>query len=209
MTKVCCFLCSNLCRSRTQIVYPSGLSRRGGLCVIGEAPGGDEDRVGEGFVGRAGKTLRNELEQYGITEYAKANIVLCRPGGNRKPSKNEIENCMPLLVKFLKKQKPDVVLLVGMSSAKLFLSWSNKSASLDDLIHRGDTSGIMGFIPNPSMAHPEIREWIHNNQSTPCVPMPHTSPLAWNRNAPDGRKWADIGREQIKMAITHIVHGKK
>lgn len=192
-----CDACEGLCLTRTQVVLPSSPSGTGGLCVIGEAPGADEDREGEGFVGRAGKTLDHELAIVGITSYAKANIVRCRPPENRKPRKEEVENCIPRLVSFLELQKPDVVLLVGLSAASVFLSWNEKKkVSLSDLISRGNSTDLRPIV---ELAHPALRGWASSKQ-TPCVAMPHTSPLAWNRHTRDGVKWSEVGKFQVELA---------
>ncbi|WP_312261253.1 uracil-DNA glycosylase family protein [Candidatus Igneacidithiobacillus taiwanensis] len=88
-----CRQCPVLCQSRTRIVEADPVV--GGLLVIGEAPGADEDWEGRGFVGRAGRTLHALLAQHGMKrgrDYGCANIVRCRPPGNRKPSADEIRN---------------------------------------------------------------------------------------------------------------------
>jgi uracil-DNA glycosylase family 4 len=98
-----CRLCGRLAESRTRIVFPTPCPP-GGLLAIGEAPAADEDEVGEGFVGRAGRVLDALLAQYGLErnrDYGVANIVRCRPENNRKPDWQEITNCLPWLAVFL------------------------------------------------------------------------------------------------------------
>jgi uracil-DNA glycosylase family 4 len=81
-----CNKCPQLVCNRTQIVLPS-LNQIGGILVIGEAPGAEEDIAGVGFVGQAGKTLNKLFAHHGLTtnDFNKANIVRCRPPSNRKP----------------------------------------------------------------------------------------------------------------------------
>lgn len=80
-----CRLCPSLAVSRCGIVYPTPCPP-GGLLAIGEAPGFEEDEIGEGFVGQAGRTLDALLVGRGLErnrDYGVANIVRCRPDGNR------------------------------------------------------------------------------------------------------------------------------
>lgn len=117
-----CAACPSLCQSRIQIVLPTPCPA-GGLLAVGEAPGADEDAKGEGFVGRAGKTLDTLLAAHGISReaYGRANIVRCRPEGNRKPTAHEVAACLPKLAEFIQECRPAVILLVGGTPTASFL----------------------------------------------------------------------------------------
>lgn len=177
-----CTLCPDLCLSRTQIVLPTPCSVNG-LLAIGEGPGADEDREGRGFCGRAGKTLDALLFEHGITRanYGQANLVRCRPEGNRKPTAGEIRNCQPLLMDSIAEFRPKVLLLVGATSAAAIIGFKG---ALYDQIQREASSTV-----------------VVRNHLCLAVPMPHVSPLAWNRFAPNGERWADIGRRQVALAV--------
>lgn len=196
-----CTRCPDLVTCRQQIVLPSACAP-GGLLAIGEAPGADEDRSGEGFYGRAGKTLDGLLAQHGIGrgDYGRANIVRCRPPENRKPTAAEISACLPHLAQTIIDMQPGVLLLVGKTASDLILG----SGSLLRRIELSRESAFNDF----SLAHPALRAGLkpllERRGGLLCVPMPHTSPLAWNRNAADGRKWSAIGQEQVALAVSRI-----
>lgn len=197
-----CRLCSGLVASRTQIVFPTQCPP-GGLLAIGEAPGAEEDEIGEGFVGQAGRTLNALLVQHGLErnrDYGVANIVRCRPDGNRRPSKEETSNCLPLLSAFLLATRPKVLLLVGGTATKTFLG----SGSLYWHIERTRRSPVL----LAKDVHPALRDAIRSLHGVLdgvlAVPMPHTSGMAWNRKAPDGRGWREIGAEQIDLAVEYL-----
>jgi DNA polymerase len=120
--RVCaCTLCG-LHKSRTQTVF--GVGRRDArLFVIGEAPGADEDRQGEPFVGRAGQLLTAMLRAIGLPrgEVYIANILKCRPPGNRDPQPEESSCCTPYLAQQIALVEPRVLLAVGRISAQWLL----------------------------------------------------------------------------------------
>lgn len=195
-----CVRCPHLAAGRTRIVVPTS-GPVGGLVAIGEAPGADEDRVGEGFVGRAGKTLQRLLNQHGLErgrDYGVANIVRCRPPENRKPTQKEIENCLEWLSRFLVHTRPRVLLLVGATAAQVFLGrellWAH--------IERSRQSPVL----EAKTAHPQLQtalmKWDQKENPLKAIPMPHTSGLAWNRTAPNGVRWSVIGAEQVALAYT-------
>jgi len=191
-----CKKCEPLCASRTQIVHPD-LPEFGRLCralVVGEAPGADEDAQGKGFVGRAGRTLHALLEEFGLCrgyDYGCANIVRCRPPENRRPTEIEIANCLPNLADLIAKAQPRVVLTVGETATRAITGIRGLTDNIRLLAeHRQDPEAAEMLCPPILSAWPE---------GTLLVPMPHTSPLAWNRNAPDGQKWSEIGREQVRL----------
>lgn len=116
-----CTLCG-LHRGRTQTVF--GVGRRdASLFVIGEAPGADEDRQGEPFVGRAGQLLNAMLRSIGLprAEVYIANILKCRPPNNRDPEPSESASCTPYLSRQIELVRPRVLLAVGRIAAQWLL----------------------------------------------------------------------------------------
>jgi DNA polymerase len=116
-----CTQCA-LHRGRTQTVF--GVGRRDAqLLVIGEAPGADEDRQGEPFVGRAGQLLNAMLHSIGQprSEVYIANILKCRPPGNRDPQPDEAASCTPYLKQQIALVQPRAILAVGRIAAQWLL----------------------------------------------------------------------------------------
>ena len=111
-----------LAATRTQVVFGAG-DERAGLMVVGEGPGADEDRLGEPFVGRSGRLLTRLLEGIGLTraDVYIANVVKCRPPGNRDPQADEIAACRPYLEAQLDLVAPRVVVTLGNFATKLLL----------------------------------------------------------------------------------------
>jgi DNA polymerase len=108
--------------TRTQTVF--GVGRRDArLFVIGEAPGADEDRQGEPFVGRAGQLLNAMLRAIGLprSEVYIANILKCRPPNNRDPQPEESSCCTPFLSQQIALVEPRALLAVGRISAQWLL----------------------------------------------------------------------------------------
>jgi DNA polymerase len=91
---------------------------------VGEGPGADEDTQGEPFVGRAGQLLNNMIRAMGIRreDVYIANVVKCRPPGNRTPERDECETCSPFLMRQIAVVKPKVVVALGAVSAKNLLA---------------------------------------------------------------------------------------
>jgi DNA polymerase len=118
---VSCRACE-LCETRTQTVFGVG-DRQAQLMVIGEAPGADEDRQGEPFVGRAGQLLTLMLLAIGLKreQVFIANVLKCRPPGNRDPRPEEALRCEPFLMRQIALIRPQVLLSVGRISAQKLL----------------------------------------------------------------------------------------
>lgn len=112
-----------LCSTRTQVVFGTG-SIKSPLLFVGEAPGEDEDRKGEPFVGRAGQLLTNTLKKFGIerSQVFIANILKCRPPGNRTPAPDEMASCMPWLQKQIEIIKPNLICGLGNIAVQTLLS---------------------------------------------------------------------------------------
>jgi len=107
----------------TQVVFGCG-KPEAQLMVIGEGPGADEDRIGEPFVGAAGKLLDKILIAGGFSRESNAyiaNIVKCRPPDNRAPTPDEREACLPILREQFRRLRPKIVLLLGATAAQAIL----------------------------------------------------------------------------------------
>jgi DNA polymerase len=116
-----CALCK-LAGNRTQVVFGVGRPDAD-LMFVGEGPGEQEDLKGEPFVGRAGQLLTQLIEGIGLTrnDVYIANVVKCRPPGNRDPQPDEIEACAPWLDRQLELIKPSVIVTLGNFATKLLL----------------------------------------------------------------------------------------
>ena len=120
-TAASCTACS-LAESRTQVVFGDG-DAGADLMFIGEGPGFNEDQQGLPFVGRSGQLLDTLLEEIGLhrEDVYIANVVKCRPPGNRDPRPDEIDACKGYLRKQLEFIQPRVVVTLGNFSTKLLL----------------------------------------------------------------------------------------
>lgn len=130
-----CRLCT-LCETRRSTVFGVG-DERAGWMVVGEAPGAEEDRVGEPFVGRAGQLLDNMLAAIGLdrtTAYI-ANILKCRPPDNRDPQAGEVAACEPYLQRQIALIRPRLILAVGRIAAQNLLKTDLPLARLRGRIH--------------------------------------------------------------------------
>jgi len=118
-------------QGRKQIVFGVG-NPRAELMFVGEGPGADEDAQGEPFVGRAGQLLNNMIKAMGLRreDIYIANIVKCRPPGNRTPEPDECDTCSPFLMRQIAAIKPKVVVALGATAAKNLLAMNS---SLGDL----------------------------------------------------------------------------
>jgi DNA polymerase len=117
-----CTLCGDLATTRTRTVF--GVARPGArLCFLGEAPGADEDRVGEPFVGKAGQLLDKILEACRLRreDVSILNVLKCRPPGNRTPSPEEARRCRPFLERQLELIAPEFICCLGAVAAQNLL----------------------------------------------------------------------------------------
>lgn len=111
-----------LCQNRTNVVFGTG-NKQADLMFIGEGPGADEDKQGIPFVGRAGKLMNMAFEAIGLKreEVYIANIVKCRPPGNRNPEDDEATVCLNYLRNQVILVKPKIVVLLGSVALKNIL----------------------------------------------------------------------------------------
>src|SRR5262245_18579483 len=117
-----CQLCHELAPTRTQTVFGVG-NPHARLCFLGEAPGADEDRQGEPFVGRAGQLLTKIIEACTLAreEVYILNVLKCRPPGNRNPLPHEVANCRGFLDRQLALIEPEYICCLGSVAAQTLL----------------------------------------------------------------------------------------
>jgi len=132
-----CTACG-LCRGRKQAVFGVGHESAPWL-FIGEGPGADEDEQGEPFVGQAGKLLDSMLTAIGLRrgrEVYIANVVKCRPPGNRVPAPEEAAACAPYLDRQIELIGPKLIVALGKTAVLRLLGSDSSLASLRGRIHR-------------------------------------------------------------------------
>lgn len=123
--------------TRTQTVFGVG-NRAARWMIIGEAPGAEEDRQGEPFVGRAGQLLNAMLKAIGLAreEVFITNILKCRPPGNRDPRPDESSRCKPYLFRQIELVNPTLLLCVGRIAAQTLLETDSPIGQLRGKVHR-------------------------------------------------------------------------
>ena len=116
---------------RKQIVFGVG-NAQAELMFVGEGPGADEDEQGEPFVGRAGQLLNKMIEAMGLkrSDIYIANVVKCRPPGNRTPERDECDTCSPFLLRQIDTIKPKAIVALGAVAAKTLLGMSATMAEM-------------------------------------------------------------------------------
>lgn len=184
-----CQLC-DLCQHRTQVVLPDGPKRS--VLAVGEAPGAEEDRRGVGFAGIAGTNLDKAFVRAGVQrkDYARTNVVRCRPPQNRRPKRSEVDACASHLEKTIEEWEPAVIIAVGNSAAKRLapdLAAGSYLPTCERLLQRARQGEFQFYGLRP------------------LLPMPHSSPLAWNRKyeSADGTfvPIRELGEEIVKVAV--------
>ncbi len=130
-------------RTRTQTVFGTG-DRRADWMVVGEAPGADEDRQGQPFVGRAGQLLNAMLRAIGLSreQVYIANILKCRPPRNRDPRPEEVTCCEDYLHQQVALIKPRLILAVGRIAAHNLLKTSTPLNRMRGRLYRYSDTGI-------------------------------------------------------------------
>jgi len=154
-----------LAATRQQVVVGRG-NPNARLLLVGEAPGAEEEACGQPFVGRSGRLLEAMLAAAGLDSERDlyiANVIKCRPPGNRKPSRTEIETCRPWLERQIALVRPQLVLLVGATALEALLGI------------RGGITRLRG-------------QWLHLETSQgPDQPPPSPrSPLRWPEQGDGG-----------------------
>ena len=135
---------------RTQVVFGVG-SPDADLMFVGEAPGADEDIQGEPFVGRAGQLLTKIIEAIGLSrnDVYIANVIKCRPPGNRNPAPDEVATCQPFLFRQIDIVQPRVIVALGTFAAHALLATDAPISRLRGRVHdfRGGSKLIPTFHP--------------------------------------------------------------
>lgn len=144
-----CTRCPLHKQGRKQIVFGVG-DPKANLMFVGEGPGADEDEQGEPFVGRSGQLLTNMIKAMGIAreDVYIANIVKCRPPGNRQPEREECETCSPFLMRQIAVVKPKVIVALGATAAKTLLAMNSSMMQLRGRFYDFKPTGIRNIDPD-------------------------------------------------------------
>ena len=137
-----CTACG-LAATRTQTVFGVGAASARWM-IIGEAPGAEEDRRGEPFVGRAGQLLNAMLRALGLAreQVFIANILKCRPPNNRDPKPEEARSCAGFLHRQIELVQPQILLAVGRIAAQNLLGTDQSLGKLRQIVHRFGPAGL-------------------------------------------------------------------
>ena len=178
-----------LCNTRTQTVFGQG-DPDARLVFVGEAPGYEEDKKGQAFVGRAGELLTKMIIAMGLTrdDVFICNVLKCRPPGNRDPLADEILACSPYLRQQLQIIQPQVLIALGSPAAKTLLNTAQSIGKLRGRFHDYFLSGNTG-----------------EGASIPLMPTYHPAYLLRNP-AEKGKSWADL---QMVMDMLGLVGARK
>jgi len=149
-------------RTRRTIVFGEG-NKKAKLMLIGEGPGYDEDVQGRPFVGKAGQLLTKILQSIHLQreEVYIANIIKCRPPGNRNPEPDEIQNCFPFLLKQINTIQPKIICALGTFAAQTLLKTNTKITMLRGKVY--DLTGIKlipTFHPAFLLRNPERKKEV-------------------------------------------------
>jgi uracil-DNA glycosylase family 4 len=144
-----CTRCKLHKQGRKQIVFGVG-NPQAELMFVGEGPGADEDIQGEPFVGRAGQLLNNMIKAMGIRreDVYIANVVKCRPPGNRTPERDECETCSPFLMRQIAVVKPKVVVALGAVASKSLLAMNASMSELRGRFYDFMPAGARNIDPS-------------------------------------------------------------
>ena len=145
-----CTRCPLHAQGRTQVVFGVG-NPSAALMFVGEAPGADEDIQGEPFVGRAGQLLTKIIEAIGLSrkDVYIANVIKCRPPGNRNPAPEEVSTCQPFLFRQIDIIRPRVIVALGTFAAHALLGTDAPISRLRGRVHefRGGSKLVPTFHP--------------------------------------------------------------
>jgi DNA polymerase len=174
-----CVRCPQLAETRTTVVFGAG-NADADLMFVGEAPGANEDRQGLPFVGQAGKLLDQLLGEIGLAreDVFIANVLKCRPPGNRDPHPAEVDNCQGWLLRQLELVQPKVVCTLGNFSTKLL---------------RGDQTGI-------SRVHGRDEVRVMGERAVRLLPLYHPAAALYTRSMLDTLR-ADVARIPDLLAL--------
>ena len=148
-------------QTRTNTVFGVG-DQHADLMIVGEAPGANEDRQGEPFVGRAGQLLNQMLRAIGLERETVfiGNILKCRPPGNRDPQPEEVATCTPFLTTQIEYLQPKVIMAVGRIAAHFLLKTDQSLSRLRGTQHvygERETPLIVTYHPAYLLRTPEMK----------------------------------------------------
>ncbi|HUS18156.1 MAG TPA: uracil-DNA glycosylase [Terriglobales bacterium] len=131
-------------KQRTNIVFGVG-NVDADIVFVGEGPGADEDASGEPFVGRGGQLLNNMINAMGLKreDVYIANVVKCRPPGNRTPERDECDTCSPFLLKQIEVVQPKIIVALGAVAAKNLLQMNDTMLNLRGHIYDFRTTKLV------------------------------------------------------------------
>ena len=174
-----CTRCPELARTRTQVVFGAG-NADADLMFVGEAPGAREDEQGIPFVGAAGKLLDELLAEVGLAraDVFIANVLRCRPPGNRDPQPAEIENCSEYLLRQVELIEPRVICTLGNFATKFL---------------RGEPTGI-------SRLHGQAEIRVVGERAVRLYPLFHPAAALYTRALLDTLR-ADFARLPALLAL--------
>ena len=160
-----CHLCQ-LSKTRKNVVFGEG-NPNSKLLFIGEGPGANEDQTGRPFVGRAGelltKIIENVLELKRDDIYI-ANIVKCRPPGNRVPTEEEVKECIPYLLKQIELIKPSVIVTLGATAYKnLTQDTTPVSKIRGEIVNYKGIKVIPTFHPSYLLRNPSAKKFVFHD----------------------------------------------
>lgn len=151
--------------SRT-IAVPGDGAASAAVMIIGEAPGGEEDKSGHPFVGAAGRFLDSVLAGSGIkrTDFFITNIVKCRPPQNRAPKKNEIETCtLNYLFEQIELVNPKLIVLLGGVAAKKLLGVTSITAARGRLLEHDGRKYLVTYHPAAQFYRDDLAEKVRED----------------------------------------------
>ena len=158
-----CTRCKLHTLGRTQVVFGVG-NPNADLMFVGEAPGGDEDIQGIPFVGRAGQLLTKIIEAIGLSrdDVYIANVIKCRPPGNRNPELDEVETCEPFLFRQIDTIQPKVIVALGKFAAQALLRTDAPISRLRGRVfeYRGGARLIPTFHPAYLLRNPASKREV-------------------------------------------------
>ena len=157
-----CKLCKELARTRKQTVFGVG-NPQPRVVIFGEAPGADEDRTGEPFVGRAGQLLTKIIEACGWKreEVYILNVLKCRPPDNRTPVEEEIENCRPFFERQIELLAPEYIVCVGTVPSQALLRTKEPVGRLRGRFHEyNGRSVLVTYHPSYLLRNPSAKKFV-------------------------------------------------
>ena len=157
-----CQLCRELACSRKQTVFGVGNSRPR-VVFFGEAPGADEDRQGEPFVGRAGQLLTKIIEACGWqrSDVYIMNVLKCRPPDNRNPLPTETDNCRPFFERQLEILRPEYIVCVGTVPGQALLETGESVGKLRGRFYRyRDSKVLVTYHPSYLLRNPAAKKHV-------------------------------------------------